>query len=209
MSNAAATAASTSQIVAAQNSHSHNKSNSSTVANFSHVHENIERNFKNYQSRQRMHRSSQYDRRADRSRSTSSSKLHSGNSSSVHENNSQQQIIHIGAGSFGSDEARYNLATRIMSNGVEVIVAGDKSTLPGGHPNQQLRILSTGDTFKMPMTLAPSTLKDHMLLMLPQTTSTINNKNDIGSDDDGSAIHVSNDIQAFSIDFLIPYSILN
>lgn len=74
-----------------------------------------------------------------------------------------------------TDEARYNLATRIMSNGVEVIVAGDKTTLPGGHPNNHLRILTTTDAFKMPLTLAPSTLKDHMLLMLPQSTAALNN----------------------------------
>lgn len=68
-----------------------------------------------------------------------------------------------------------------MSNGVEVIVAGDKTTLPGGHPNTHLRILTTTTTttaatitteaFKMPLTLAPSTLKDHMLLMLPSSSS--------------------------------------
>lgn len=55
-----------------------------------------------------------------------------------------------------TDEARYNLATRIMSNGVEVIVAGDKTTLPGGggHPNTHLRILTTTtDAFKIPLTL--------------------------------------------------------
>lgn len=63
-----------------------------------------------------------------------------------------------------------------MSNGVEVIVAGDKSTLPGGHPNNPLRILTTNEVFKMPLTLAPSTVKNHMLLTLPQTLS---NKNDI------------------------------
>lgn len=77
-----------------------------------------------------------------------------------------------------------------MSNGVEVIVAGDKSTLPGGHPNQHLRILTTSDSFKMPLTLAPSTLKDHMLLMLPQTTFTAtNNKDDQSSD--ANLLHVS------------------
>lgn len=70
-----------------------------------------------------------------------------------------------------TDEARYNLATRVMSNGVEVIVAGDKTTLPGGHPNTDLRILTTTtEAFKMPLTLAPSTLKDHMLLMLPSSS---------------------------------------
>lgn len=74
----------------------------------------------------------------------------------------------------GADEARYNLATRIMSNGVEVIVASDKSTLPGGQPN--LRILSTSEHYRMPLTLAPSTLKDHMLLVVP-TDGKQNSKN--------------------------------
>jgi len=73
------------------------------------------------------------------------------------------------------DEARYNLATRVMSNGVEVIVAGDKTTLPGGHLNTHLRILTTIDAFKMPLTLAPSTLKDHMLMILPTSSSNANN----------------------------------
>lgn len=73
----------------------------------------------------------------------------------------------------GADEARYNLATRVMSNGVEVIVANDKSTLPGGQPN--LRILSTSEHYRMPLTLAPSTLKDHMLLVMP-TDSKHNSK---------------------------------
>lgn len=61
----------------------------------------------------------------------------------------------------GFDEARYNLATRIMSNGVEVIVAGDKSTLPGN----PLRILPTG--LYKPHTLPPTTIQDHMLMLLP------------------------------------------
>ncbi|KAG8240028.1 hypothetical protein J437_LFUL019590, partial [Ladona fulva] len=49
-----------------------------------------------------------------------------------------------------------------MSNGVEVIVAGDKTTLPGGP--DVLRILSTASR---PITLAPSTLSDQMQLTLP------------------------------------------
>ena len=61
------------------------------------------------------------------------------------------------------DEARYNLATRIMSNGVEVIVAGDKTTLPG-EPNI-LRILPSGH-YK-PHTLAPSTINNQMMMLLP------------------------------------------
>lgn len=56
-----------------------------------------------------------------------------------------------------------------MSNGVEVIVAGDKSTLPGS-PNQlnNFRILPSS-VYKNQHhhTLPPTTLKDHMLLMMP------------------------------------------
>lgn len=50
-----------------------------------------------------------------------------------------------------------------MSNGVEVIVAGDKSTYPG--QASVLRVLPTSQA--KPITLAPSTLTDHMLMMLP------------------------------------------
>lgn len=50
-----------------------------------------------------------------------------------------------------------------MSNGVEVIVAGDKSTYPG--QASVLRVLPTSQA--RPITLAPSTLTDHMLMMLP------------------------------------------
>lgn len=53
-----------------------------------------------------------------------------------------------------------------MSNGVEVIVAGDKSTLPG-EPNV-LRILTPSSQFHRTVAMAPSTLKgDHMLMMMP------------------------------------------
>lgn len=69
---------------------------------------------------------------------------------------------------FNQDEARYNLATRIMSNGVEVIVAGDKSTYPG-EPMLR-RIVSTANR---PITLAPSTLSDHMQMLLPQDASEV------------------------------------
>lgn len=48
-----------------------------------------------------------------------------------------------------------------MSNGVEVIVAGDKSTLPGN----PLRILPSG--LYKPHTLQPTTIQDHMLMLLP------------------------------------------
>ncbi|XP_024082315.1 mucin-17 isoform X2 [Cimex lectularius] len=60
-------------------------------------------------------------------------------------------------------EPRYNLATKVMSNGVEVIVAGGKSTLPG---SPQLRVIPSG--LAKPITLAPSTLTDHMMMLLPQ-----------------------------------------
>lgn len=65
--------------------------------------------------------------------------------------------------SYETDEARHNLATRIMSNGVEVIVAGDKSTLPGD-PNI-LRILPS--SIYKPYTLPASTLKNEVLMTIP------------------------------------------
>jgi protein-L-isoaspartate O-methyltransferase len=63
------------------------------------------------------------------------------------------------------EEARYNLATRRMSNGVEVIVADGKSTMPG-EPNF-FRILANGNNknYNRPLTLAPSTLNNVMMLM--------------------------------------------
>lgn len=63
----------------------------------------------------------------------------------------------------GFDERRISFATKKMSNGVEVIVAGDKSTYPG--QASILRVLPTSQA--KPITLAPSTLTDHMLMMLP------------------------------------------
>lgn len=59
-------------------------------------------------------------------------------------------------------EPRHNLATKVMANGVEVIVAGDKSTLPG---SPLLKVIPTG--LAKPITLAPSTLTDHMMMVLP------------------------------------------
>lgn len=61
-----------------------------------------------------------------------------------------------------------------MSNGVEVIVAGGKSTLPGAP--DVLRVLPT--SLSRPITLAPSTLTDHMMMLLPQgnQVSCIKNK---------------------------------
>lgn len=69
----------------------------------------------------------------------------------------------------GAGEARYNLATKVMSNGVEVIVAGDRSTLPG--EPEVLRLLSS--SLSRPITLAPSTLTDHMVLFLPHESSQV------------------------------------
>ncbi|CAG9773720.1 unnamed protein product [Ceutorhynchus assimilis] len=56
-----------------------------------------------------------------------------------------------------------NLATRVMSNGVEVIVAGDKTTYPGDKDFRK-----AVPSIQKAVTLKPSTLSDHMLLMLPQ-----------------------------------------
>lgn len=70
------------------------------------------------------------------------------------------------------EEARYNLATRVMSNGVEVIVAGDKSTLPG-EPDV-LRVLPS--SIYKPVTLKPSTLSDHMMMLVPQDASNVRKK---------------------------------
>jgi hypothetical protein len=61
------------------------------------------------------------------------------------------------------DEARYNLATRVMSNGVELIVADGKSTYPG-EPNY-FRILTNSKHNNRPLTLAPSTLNNAMMLL--------------------------------------------
>ncbi|XP_066261602.1 mucin-2-like isoform X2 [Euwallacea similis] len=63
-----------------------------------------------------------------------------------------------------------NLATRVMSNGVEVIVAGDKTTYPGDKDFK--RVLPS--TLKH-ITLKPTTVSDHMLLVLPQETANIEN----------------------------------
>lgn len=67
------------------------------------------------------------------------------------------------------DEARFNLATRVMSNGVEVIVAGDKSTLPG-EPDVKRIVPSS---INKPVTLKPSTLSDHMMMQLPQESAEV------------------------------------
>uniref|UniRef100_A0A6P4F3P0 Uncharacterized protein LOC108047790 isoform X3 n=1 Tax=Drosophila rhopaloa TaxID=1041015 RepID=A0A6P4F3P0_DRORH len=64
------------------------------------------------------------------------------------------------------EEARYNLATHVMSNGVELIIASEKGKPIGkvavnSHPN------STTQQFYKPFTLAPSTLTNQMILTLP------------------------------------------
>ncbi|XP_053969011.1 uncharacterized protein LOC128870420 [Anastrepha ludens] len=82
------------------------------------------------------------------------------------------------------DEARYNLATRVMSNGVEVIIASDKIKTPLAgvdvvteiaakdsskeqqHHQLQLRIAPSKAIYR-PTTLAASTLKNHMRLVMP------------------------------------------
>jgi hypothetical protein len=74
-----------------------------------------------------------------------------------------QHHVNDGGGGNNEDEARYNLATRVMSNGVEVIVADGKSTLPG-EPNF-FRILTNSKHYNRPTTLAPSTLNNIMMLM--------------------------------------------
>lgn len=73
-----------------------------------------------------------------------------------------QHHVNEGGGGGNEDEARYNLATRVMSNGVEVIVADGKSTLPGAN---FFRILTNSKNYNRPLTLAPSTLNNVMMLM--------------------------------------------
>lgn len=55
-----------------------------------------------------------------------------------------------------------------MSNGVEVIVAGDK-TIPG---EKDFKRLLTSGAHK-PVTLKPSTLTDHMVMLIPQESSNV------------------------------------
>ncbi|XP_036234189.2 mucin-4 [Bactrocera oleae] len=86
------------------------------------------------------------------------------------------------------DEARFNLATRVMPNGVELIIANDKSK-PSSvktetkdslqeqkkqHVPQQLDSVLSQSSFR-PMTFAPSTLKNKMILVIP-TQSAIQEK---------------------------------
>jgi len=70
------------------------------------------------------------------------------------------------------EEARYNLATHVMSNGVELIIASEK-----GKPMEKVvadtqkcrnnisRLIK--QQYDKPSTLAPSTLKNQMILTLP------------------------------------------
>lgn len=74
-----------------------------------------------------------------------------------------QHLVNDGGGGGDADEARYNLATRVMANGVEVIVADGKSTIPG-EPNF-FRILTNSKHYNRPLTLAPSTLNNVMMFM--------------------------------------------
>ncbi|KAI5723503.1 hypothetical protein M8J76_007193, partial [Diaphorina citri] len=69
------------------------------------------------------------------------------------------------------NEARLNLATKVMSNGVQVIVAGDRTTYPG---DNHYRILTANVT--RPITLAPSTISNHMVMLLPHETQHLNNQ---------------------------------
>ncbi|KRK04789.1 uncharacterized protein Dyak_GE14527, isoform B [Drosophila yakuba] len=72
------------------------------------------------------------------------------------------------------DEARYNLATHVMSNGVELIIADEKGkhienlamATQNANSNYRQHILKTLRSEK-PLTLAPSTLQNQMILTLP------------------------------------------
>ncbi|XP_050541141.1 mucin-17 [Daktulosphaira vitifoliae] len=87
--------------------------------------------------------------------------------------NLQQNIIEAKEEQRGFEDRKLSFATKKMSNGVEVIVAGDKSTYPG--QTNILRVLPTSPA--KPITLAPSTLTDHMLMMLPHPIKqSINNQ---------------------------------
>ncbi|XP_045476720.1 uncharacterized protein LOC123682234 isoform X2 [Harmonia axyridis] len=85
---------------------------------------------------------------------------------------SYQQLNHTEATRINGErkhmeEGRNYLATRVMSNGVEVIVAGDKSTIPG-EPDVKRVLPST--IFKA-VTLRPSTLSEYMMMLMPSDAS--------------------------------------
>ena len=61
-----------------------------------------------------------------------------------------------------------------MSNGVEVIVASDKTTLPG---DPDIKHVMPTTLFKS-VTLSPSTLKNNMKMQIPQANIVSNDNND-------------------------------
>ncbi|EDV90938.1 GH23949 [Drosophila grimshawi] len=71
------------------------------------------------------------------------------------------------------DEARFNLATHVMSNGVELIIASDKLKHQAAAASASVsasavtQFQSQSQLPQKPVTLAPSTLKNHMILALP------------------------------------------
>ncbi|XP_037899132.1 uncharacterized protein LOC119643744 isoform X2 [Glossina fuscipes] len=71
------------------------------------------------------------------------------------------------------DEARHNLATRIMSNGVEVIIASDKNKLDEGNSLETNPLNQSSNVTQKPMTLPPSTIKNQMIIMLLSSSSTV------------------------------------
>ncbi|XP_020810015.1 uncharacterized protein LOC110185482 [Drosophila serrata] len=85
------------------------------------------------------------------------------------------------------DEARYNLATHIMSNGVELIIASDnnkiknleksKANLPKIYSNfsQQANPILITQAHHKPLTLSPSTLQNQMKIF----TLPLNNQNNL------------------------------
>ena len=90
-------------------------------------------------------------------------------------NNDEYMAINENESSLSNtiDEARYNLATRIMSNGVEVIIAGDRSKMPDQDTLNNVQILQPLYHNNKPMTLAPSTIKNQlMILLFPSSTNT-------------------------------------
>lgn len=73
------------------------------------------------------------------------------------------------------DEARYNLATHIMSNGVELIIASDNKIKNVEKSKAALTKISSNftqpkpiliiQTHHKPLTLSPSTLKNQMMIL--------------------------------------------
>ncbi|XP_055857795.1 uncharacterized protein LOC129920525 [Episyrphus balteatus] len=86
------------------------------------------------------------------------------NSGSAANADEEDQIHDKETAGIASDKARHNLATRVMSNGVEVIIAGDKNSKASLKSNALRTVQSLS---RKPMTLAPSTLKDQMILVMP------------------------------------------